>query len=263
MTADTGFPELDALLADFVDEVRAILGDDFVGAYLQGSFALGEADEYSDVDFVIATTGEISDDRLAALQEMHKRVYARDVAWAQHLEGSYIPVARLRHVDPERAPLQYLDNGSDTLVPDPHCNTAVMRWLLREHGITLAGPPIAELVDPVTLADLRREGVVGMREYAQWAREPGPMNRWKQPYLVLTGCRILYTLETGRVVSKHTSATWALSVLDPVWSDLIEAAIADRPDPWLRYYQIADPALAKRTIEFVSYLEGLAAQYAT
>jgi hypothetical protein len=40
----TPYQELDALLADLVREVRDILGDTFVGAYLQGSFALGAGD---------------------------------------------------------------------------------------------------------------------------------------------------------------------------------------------------------------------------
>ena len=110
---------------------------------------------------------------------------------------------RLRRVDPARAPFPFLDNGKDKLVWDNHCNTAVVRWILREHGIRLAGPEIANLVEPVSLADLRREGVAAMRDYATWARTLTAMSRWQQPYLILTGCRILYTLETGQVVSSE------------------------------------------------------------
>ena len=205
MIATTGFPDLDALLARFVAEVRSILADDFCGAYLQGSFALGEADEYSDVDFVVVTTREVSADQLSELQAMHARLFALDVAWGQHLEGSYVSKELLRHVDPARARVPFLDNGKDMLVLDNHCNSAVVRWILREHGITLAGPEIVDLVEPVSLADLRREGVVTMRDYAAWARELKAMTRWQQPYLVLTGCRILYTLETGEVASKRAS----------------------------------------------------------
>lgn len=49
-------PELDAVLADLVGSARDILGDTFVGAYVQGSFALGAGDLTSDCDFVVATT---------------------------------------------------------------------------------------------------------------------------------------------------------------------------------------------------------------
>lgn len=51
----TCFPELNRLLTDLTGSVRSALGDHFIGAYLQGSFAIGDADEDSDVDFLVAT----------------------------------------------------------------------------------------------------------------------------------------------------------------------------------------------------------------
>ena len=47
----TGDPRLDELLAELVAEQRRILSGNFVATYLVGSFALGAADEWSDVDF--------------------------------------------------------------------------------------------------------------------------------------------------------------------------------------------------------------------
>src|SRR6266516_6006391 len=123
--APTAFPELNCVLADLAEGARAILGDNFCGAYLQGSFAVGDADEHSDVDFIVATHGELSDEQLAGLQAMHAWIYALEAPWAQHLEGSYVPKDRLRRVDPERTQFPFLDNGASELVLDDHCNTAV------------------------------------------------------------------------------------------------------------------------------------------
>ena len=84
-----------------------------------------------------------------------------------------------------------------------------MRWIIREHGIVLEGPPPETLVEPVSAAELRREALAAVREYAEWAPEgtkAGPMSRWKQPYLVLTFCRLLHTLSEGRVASKREAA---------------------------------------------------------
>src|SRR6185312_5865664 len=39
----TGYPELDAVLGDLVAGARISLGDTFCGAYLHGSFAIGDA----------------------------------------------------------------------------------------------------------------------------------------------------------------------------------------------------------------------------
>jgi predicted nucleotidyltransferase len=91
MPGPTVYPELNGVLDEFVASVRAILGENFCGAYLQGSFALGDADEHSDVDFIVATHHEVSDTQLAKLQAIHERLYGLESPWAQHLEGSYVP----------------------------------------------------------------------------------------------------------------------------------------------------------------------------
>ena len=247
------------MLRAFVTDVRAILGTGYVGAYLQGSFALGSADIDSDVDFVIVTTAEPDPDATARLHAMHTRLFEREVAWAQHLEGSYFPRDRLRSVDPTRRELLFLDNGARSLVRDAHCNTAVVRWVLRERGITLDGPDIASLIDPVAVDDLRREGIEAMHEYDAWAA--GGMSDWKQTYLVTTACRILYTLETGEVASKQRSGEWALGRLDPRWSGLIAEALDRRADPWTRVHRPAHPSAAERTRAFLAYATACADVY--
>jgi len=84
----TQFPELNELLAEFTAEVRGILGDDFVGAYLQGSFALGDADLASDCDFLVVVRS-LSDEREAALRRLHDQIPTRDGFWCCHPEGAY------------------------------------------------------------------------------------------------------------------------------------------------------------------------------
>jgi predicted nucleotidyltransferase len=110
MPAPTVYPELNGVLDELVASVRAILGENLCGAYLQGSFALGDADENSDVDFIVVTHDEVSDTELAGLQAMHRRLYSLESTWAQHLEGSYVAKTELRHVDSSHAPYWYLDN---------------------------------------------------------------------------------------------------------------------------------------------------------
>lgn len=252
----TVYPGLNAALAELVDRARVILGGNFCGAYLHGSFATGDADEFSDVDFVIVTHEELSADEQNGLQRMHRQLHALETPWARHLEGSYIPVRQLRRIDLARRRFFFLDNGAKELVWDSHCNTAVVRWLLREHGLILAGSDPKTLVDPVSASDLREEALVRVREYADWAREHtavGLMSRWTQPYLVLTFCRLLFTLVEGRVAAKREAAEWALRALDREWASLIRKAVADRPDPWERVLQPAERHLIERTLRFGEY----------
>ena len=226
----TAHPELDTVLRELVEGAQAILGRSFVGAYLQGSFALGDADEESDVDFLVVTDDDVTDAQAAELQGLHQRIYVLETPWAQHLDGSYPWRESLRRVDPARTPWLYLDNGATELVRDAHCNTAVVRWTLREHGVVLAGPNPKSLVDPVSADELRSEMLTAARDWADWAREPHPrfgpggMSRRQQSLLVLSFCRILHTLETGRVTSKPEAARWALQALDPEWASLIRRA---------------------------------------
>jgi hypothetical protein len=50
--------------------------------------------------------------------------------------------------------------------------------------------------------------------------------RDSQAFVVLTLCRLLYTLETGAVASKPGAAQWAQQVVGPRWVGLIEPALA-------------------------------------
>jgi Domain of unknown function (DUF4111)/Nucleotidyltransferase domain len=248
----TPYPDLNEVLDDLVTSVGAILGDNFVGAYLQGSFALGDADEHSDVDFIVATERELSDAQVDALQAVHKRIYALESPWAQHLEGSYVPKDELRRVN-ARPAWWYLDNGATELVKDTHCNTAVVRWSLREKGVVLAGPDPKTLIDPVSPDELRSDVLIALREWADWLNSNNSFSRRGQAVIVLSMCRILNTFESGVVATKREAGEWALGALTPEWTSLVQQALDDREDPWSKVREPADPETIKLTLAFVSY----------
>ena len=70
---------------------------------------------------------------------------------------------------------------------------------------------------------------------------------------VLSHCRVLHTLAVGQVTSKRVAGAWALQALDPEWASLIRWALDDRPDPWSKVHEPADPALLRRTWQFIVY----------
>jgi predicted nucleotidyltransferase len=249
----TPFTDLNELLAKLVAGVRQILGDNFCGAYLQGSFAVGDADEHSDVDFIVATEDEVTPEQQAELQKLHQELYALPTPWAQHLEGSYVPRRILRRPDAERRPLLYLDNGATEFTLDNHDNTAVVRWSLREHGVPLAGPEPPELIDRITPEDLRTDVRWAFGEWEAWFRSVESVSRRGLAVAVLTHCRMLHTLATGGVGSKRAGGAWALRELDPEWAPLIRWALEDRPDPWTKVHEQADPEHVRRTLAFMEY----------
>jgi hypothetical protein len=253
MDNTTSFADLNRLLTELVEGVRAALGRNFCGAYLQGSFAVGDADEHSDVDFIVVTNDDVTPEQRAELQALHQRLYAQPTPWAQHLEGSYVPRRTLRRPDPERRPLLYLDNGATEFMLDNHDNTAVVRWSLREHGLVLAGPDPRELVDPVSPNHLREDVRWALNEWAAWLRSLDSISRRGLAVTVLSHCRILHTLVTGVVSSKRVAGEWALRELDPEWASLIRWSLDDRPDPWTKVREQADPELVSRTLAFIDY----------
>ena len=227
-------PEVEALLREVLAGARAVLGERFVGAYLFGSLASGDFDDASDIDLLFVTDGEMPHETFCALQSMHARINARETHWATQLEVSYIPRRALRRRDPADCLHPHLDRGrGETLRPrEHHSDWVVQRHVLRERGLTLAGPDPRTLIAPVSPDELRR----AMHDLLWWPAEildaPARIGtRGYQSYLVLTMCRVLYTLRHGAVVSKRAAADWAQETLDARWSPLIERARAGRHDP--------------------------------
>jgi hypothetical protein len=203
----TPYADLNAVIAELVSGALEILGENFCGAYLQGSFAVGDADEHSDVDFLVVVHDELTDAQQAALKALHERLYAIDTPWAQHLEGSYVPERQLRRMSPERPPWFYFDNGATEPIWDNHDNSAVVRWSLREHGVVLAGPDPKTLVDPISAAEIQADVLVALAEWEEWLPTLDSWSARLQPLVVLSYCRILNTLESCVVMSSVRQAS--------------------------------------------------------
>ncbi|MEO8114540.1 MAG: aminoglycoside adenylyltransferase domain-containing protein [Phenylobacterium sp.] len=272
----TPFADLNIVLAHLLDQARGLLSDNFVGAYLQGSFAVGDADQNSDCDFIIVTHRDITPAELPAFQAMHATIHELPyLPWRQRLEGSYAPAAILRRWSesprdppgepraadwadpgtsgsPPRAyPFHYLDHAAKTLVRSEHDNTQVVRWSLREKGVVLAGPDPRELVDSVPPAALRAEVRETMVRCLALGL-PMPMIAW-QAFWVGLYCRMLHTLATGAVASKRAGTAWALGALDPAWRGLIGRAQAARDSDHHLIMAPADPPEMAATRDFARY----------
>ncbi|PWT93500.1 MAG: hypothetical protein C5B55_04480 [Blastocatellia bacterium] len=252
----TPYPDLNRVLEILVDSTRDLLSTNFVGAYLQGSFAVGDFDIHSDVDFIIVTVDELSDDQVDALQTMHRRVYDLTSPWAQHLEGSYFPQKVLRDYTERGKQLWYLDHGASSLIKSDHCNTIVVRRVVREKGVTMAGPPPITLVAriPVELFLAEIKEVI-----VDWGREiiANPKrynNHFYQTFIVLSYCRMLHDLRTGKPGSKRAGADWAKANLEPSWSSLIDRAWLGRPDPASSVKRTADPQDFEDTLRLIRHV---------
>ncbi len=249
----TPYPELNEILEELVRRQRASLGERLVGTYLQGSFAVGGFDMHSDVDFATVLTGALTDSEIARLQQMHREFFALPSRWARALDGSYFPSRIMRSCSERGRDLWYLDNGHDQMVRSEHCNTAVVRWIVRNCGVRLAGPQAEEIVDPVSPDTLRQEIFVTLIDWGrQVLADPEPLaNRFYQGFIVLQYCRMLRDLQRGRIGSKPDATDWAKVNLDPGWADLIDRAWQTRPNPSVSVGTPADPEDFRRSLALV------------
>lgn len=256
-TPATPFPALDALLAELCHDAREVLGDSWVGCYLQGSFALGDGDAQSDADVLVVVTELPSGSREQGLRRLHAALPDSPSPWARDVEGSYADVASLRSPAGLGVPWLYVDRGHREMTWDEHCNTLHTRWILRHHGIALDGPPARELVDEVPADALRaaaREALPRtVADVEQWAP---PDHAWTQRYVVQTCSRVLCTAVTGQVASKPAALRWVRGHVDPSWEPLLAQVERDRTTPW-RPVDPPRPGSMERALAFAAHVAGL------
>lgn len=253
----TNFPELNLVLQQFVERVLAILGDNLIGIYLQGSHAVGDADKDSDCDVMVVIDQPLVKEKIPLLNAMHQRLYDEiDGYWSKHLEGSYFPAHQLRKLTPNQPLLHYFDNGSTELELSDHDNTQVVRWCMREYGVTLYGKPVVELIDEVSAEVLKAEVRAVMVDWGRdlLAHPERFSGRWYQSFAVISYCRMLHTLATGRVHSKPAAVRWAMANLEAEWHDFINRAQANRKDQFLLIMsKLKHPEDFARTPTFLRY----------
>src|SRR5688572_25625756 len=231
----TPYPEVNKILQDLFNRVTHLLGSHFIGMYLDGSLTGDDFDDDSDIDFVVVTDEDISGDLFVALRAMHESLAKIDSPFAIQLEGSYISKQGIRRYDPEHALHPNIERGEGERLKMVYHDDwwIIHRYILRERGITLVGPAPQTLIDPVLPNDLRQAMLSILHGWAtQILNHPNKINsRGYQSYVVLSLCRILYTLQLGDVVSKPVAAQWAKETLGDPWVSLIERAWIGRHHP--------------------------------
>jgi hypothetical protein len=232
MLEPTPYPDVNAVLREFEAGIRAILGEHFRAMYLSGSLAQGEFDaQSSDIDFVVVTDAALDEGLLAGLKEMHARFDTSGSPWAGKIEAVYVPQEALRHYPPPEADYPQVEKDRPFFLDRLEPGWIYQCYILREHGIALAGPEARTLIDPVDPDEMRRAAAPIAETWLAQARNDPSWLEWlrlrgAQAFVVLTLCRLLYTLDTGAVASKPGAARWASETLGPRWADLIAGALA-------------------------------------
>ena len=217
-----------ACLAALVGRLRDVLGQDVVGVYAGGSLALDAYDpQRSDIDVAVVCRRPLAAD-----------VKAR-VAGAVRHEALPCPARGLElvvYAEPavraaSSAPGYELNLNSGRSMPyhfSPAPGDGAAHWypidraILREHAITLAGPPASSLfaaLPRATLLDVLAESVRWHLQAAGGARADDA---------VLNACRALRFATDGDWVSKPAAGEWARGRVDD--AALVDDALEVRTD---------------------------------
>ena len=226
----TPHPDVNEILQLLLAEAQNVLGEQFIGLYLYGSLSSGDFDPASsDIDFLIVTADMLDEKTITDLEAMHQRIWETGQKWAFKLEGSYLPQ---RHIPCyEKSGIAYPTVNEGKFFIAPHdSDWIIQRHIIREQGVTLAGPDPQSLIDPVSKEDIHK-AVIGFLEgwwFPMLDNLPYLKNRGNEyhVYAILSMCRSLHALEHGTIVSKPTAAKWAQSKFGNRWKLVIEQALS-------------------------------------
>ena len=202
-------------IAEFVREIGTC-GLPVVGIYLYGSSARGaHRPPASDVDLLVVSRSGCPDDRVpglvraqAAARVSGARVDALFATLAQ-VAADELP-ATLDLVLPPDAEPQRSPRNRGMMFPLDRQDA----W---ECGVALFGPPVREVVPPVSREVLQAS--------LAWVF-PHLAGNFKNPELML--CRATCGFLEGRLCSKPEAGRWALKVLGARWRGLIKKTIVER-----------------------------------
>lgn len=216
--------EVASLLENLTNQFPKLLGDNLVGIYIFGSMTQGAFDAArSDIDLMVVTREEVSDRQYERVGEWFEQQSAAN-AWTARLQMMILGRDDLLTMNAQAVHYQFgkFSRGGSDGNPIPWIN-------ILETGITLIGPSPAEFVTEI-LPETLHETLI--RELRYLREELGnPASEWRdkpkyRAYAILTVCRILYTFQKGKIVSKPRAAVWSLRKLPTEWHSLVEAAVA-------------------------------------
>src|ERR1700680_1170010 len=99
----TPYPDINALLTQYVDGVKSVLGENLVGLYLTGSLAYGDfVPERSDIDLQAVVRNPLTPEELKAVEELHRKINRHCPTWAKRTECGYVPLKLMAELLPPK-----------------------------------------------------------------------------------------------------------------------------------------------------------------
>jgi predicted nucleotidyltransferase len=211
-------------LRGLCEPLRSLLGDDLVGVYAGGSYALGDFDrDRSDLDVAVVAKGVIPSESKQLLAE---EVGELPAAPARGLE---LVIYRLETARSSSAATTFelnlnLGPGMEERVDYDTASVPghwfpIDRSILAQSAVTILGAPAAEVFAPVERSGLLAVLIESLHWHRDHSERPGDA--------VLNACRSLLFASEGRWASKPAAGEWALEQAAAP-ARLVQDALAER-----------------------------------
>ena len=237
-----------AICDEYVIRSKEILGEKLVGVYLHGSAVMGCFNpKKSDLDFIVVTDGEVSDDvkrkYMDMVLELNERGPAKGIEMSMVAKDACKPFVYPTPFQLHFSQMHigwYRDNPEDYIakMKGTDKDLAAHFTIIGKRGRCLFGAPIEEVFGEVPSEDY----MDSIREDIADAPEDIESNTM---YLALNLARVLAYKKEGLILSKKEGGEWGIRNLPGEYSSFLEDA--------LKEYE---------TAETVSYDMDLAGKYA-
>lgn len=210
----------DLILRGLVSRYKEILGENYIGLYVHGSMCMsGFNPKKSDIDYIIVCESVPTDIQKRAVMdatmayahlapakglEMHLVLKndCANFAYPPHFELHFSPAHVMNYLKDPAGYVGWMKGGDPDL-----CAHLMVTY---HRGIAFDGPAVREIFGPVP----REAYLESILSDAEWSDDDCM-------YAVLNRCRTMGYIATGRVMSKHEGALWAMENAAPEYREMI------------------------------------------
>lgn len=223
--------DLHETISAMITNIVEILKSNAPSVYLHGSCVLDDFQPgWSDIDILVLTQIPISNQQAEKLLHLRQSCQAAKPGNAlfRCFEGGMLSLDAFVHHTPTI--VVYWGTSGQRITDHYHFDACTMQGLL-DHGQLVYGKEVRQQLTPPTFEELRTNIEFHYNTIRKYANSTG---RSLYSYgWILDIARCIYTLRTGKIISKTAAGEWALK--NDLFSDptALQAALTVRKNPKL------------------------------
>lgn len=222
---------LDNAIKKMASCIEEILFDRVPSIYLYGSVVLGDFRlGWSDIDFLVLTEKQITEVQAEELLHLRQKLLKEEPqnAYYRSFEGGILSLSAFVRQESDR--VVYWGTSGQKITDFYRLDSFCMTQLL-ESGVLLYGKDIRDNLHMPSYNDLYNDVLRHYETITKYAKKTG-RNVYSFGWL-LDIARGIYTLQTGKIISKTAAGEWALQKGICSVPEALKLALQVRKDPVL------------------------------